>query len=343
MNPRAVNSSYCTLVACATLATAQASTPDSPIVEGTETAFAPIPMFFTSGGSIPPGLTVPVNFPNFTRTINGLPLVPLITIQQAYSANCDLDLAPRVVGGATLFAGDAFDPGNQDGLWFFGDELANLRTDPLLATMTSFKEEDHNYGGEAEKYDPPTDPCVVMTCNVGPQMLTGWPHPDSIAPVGDPLPHVATAATVVAGNGTGVYLVTGPLASFWKQGEKTPYEAWADRYGLAGDDRLPASDPDGDHATNLEEFEAGTDPTSPSSVPQSLVLALARDATTIQFSWTAQAGRTYDVLRADRVDAPLAGWTVVVTIAGKADGETATYRGDPPPGSSTTFYRVRSQ
>ncbi|HNQ87903.1 MAG TPA: hypothetical protein PKM73_04640 [Verrucomicrobiota bacterium] len=333
-------------VACTTIAVARISASDPDIVEGTESWFAPIPIFFTAAGSIPPDLVVPVEFVSLQpREINGSPLVPLITIQHAYSANCDLDLAPRIPGGSTTFAADAFDPGQGVGeIWFFGGELRNTRNDPLLeGDMNAFKEEDHNYTGVPDGYDPPSGPCVVLTCNVGARMLTGWPNPDNIASAGDPLPPAAAETMVVASNAASLCLVTGPLAMFWKEGQKSPYEAWLDHYGLTGDDRLPTNDPDGDNATNQEEFDAGTDPTSFSDFPQPLQLASVTGIDgSIQFSWVTRAGRTYEVLHANRVDAPSAGWTVVSTISGMGNGETATYQGVPPAGTAPAFYRVRS-
>lgn len=55
-----------------------------------------------------------------------------------------------------------------------------------------------------------------MTCNIGPQMLTGWPDPANVAAVGQPFSGVpGTNRVVVASNGLNLQLITGPLASFW--------------------------------------------------------------------------------------------------------------------------------
>ena len=73
---------------------------------------------------------------------------------------------------------------------------------------------------------------------------------------------------------------------------------WLNQYfghanGQAGDESRAADDADDDGSTNLEEFLAGTNPTSSSSV---LAVRIARGVGNVTLNWDATAGRNYQVL-----------------------------------------------
>jgi hypothetical protein len=48
---------------------------------------------------------------------------------------------------------------------------------------------------------------------------------------------------------------------------RTHYENWASTYGLAGNNALPGSNPDGDALNNLQEYAFGTNPTNATTAP----------------------------------------------------------------------------
>lgn len=317
--------------------------PTKDIVEGTESYFSPIPIFFTAGGSIPPKLVVPLEIPDWPNLEDGgIPRVPLITVQHAYCANGDIDLAPFIPGGQqNSFDSDSFDPA-RDGNYFFGLPLENLRNKVLFEDMRAFHAEDHDYDGD-QVYTPPGPGYVRMTCNVGARMLTGaLPDPSSVSAVGEPAPTGDSGPTVVATNGKGIFLVTGPLATFWKEAHELTYEEWIARYGVTGSDAAREKDVDGDGSTNYEEFLSDTDPTDPSVTPQPLRLVdfqVVGDRA--KFSWDGKPGTAYEVLMSKRLDEPQDAWTIVETFPSNAAASRLTAQPTLPPGERAVFFRVR--
>lgn len=218
-------------------------------------------MFFTSGGSLPPNWTgsQPDTFPGD----NGAFKAELITVQHAYAASFDIDLAPKIPAGIRPnYSADSFD-GPQ---WFLDVDHPLRGVQEDVNNTNGFRVEDHNYeiAGKEDwplgydfgfdktgseyfhqsteapifpelNYDPvdyndrpqPSAQSQAefaalsrfkMTCNVGPQMLTGWPASDNIVQVnsGD-VPGQVPEEMVVAQNRFGLRLVTGPLAAFWNE------------------------------------------------------------------------------------------------------------------------------
>jgi len=76
---------------------------------------------------------------------------------------------------------------------------------------------------------------------------------------------------------------------------------WETRNGLRPDAADGAGDPDGDGATNLREFLAGTDPRNPGSVFR---LSVAREGRGWSLRFTAQADRSYRLEISDSVAGP---------------------------------------
>jgi autotransporter-associated beta strand protein len=98
----------------------------------------------------------------------------------------------------------------------------------------------------------------------------------------------------------------------------TPYDTWAESFGLSGDNALTNADPDFDGVKNLIEFALGTDPTQSSAGP---VVGRSGDFLTLTFPHIAGGNLTYivegnDDLNGDWVTAqtypsfPSAGTTV---------------------------------
>ena len=73
--------------------------------------------------------------------------------------------------------------------------------------------------------------------------------------------------------------------------------------GQAGDLSLASDDADGDGASNLQEYLAGTDPTNPNSVFR--LSAAAPANSTISLSWPAVPGKSYQVQYTTNLDDPV--------------------------------------
>lgn len=204
-------------------------------------AFNFFQVFFTGGGSVPPDLIIPP-----PAEPNQPPLkANLLTVQHAYAASFDLDLAPHAQP-ETSFFDDHFDPNNE----FTG---ANGHS---ANRQKGFKDEDHNYqvaqgdqlgqwslAGECgyavddDFFHPhpkrgATGECKELpryriACNIGPQLLPNTPAEVFAVPeIGPPDP---TPRPPQPGFGTGFgasglaqnrsfRLVTGPLAALYVRG-----------------------------------------------------------------------------------------------------------------------------
>jgi len=94
-------------------------------------------------------------------------------------------------------------------------------------------------------------------------------------------------------------------------------------------------DSDGDGSSNVEEYEAGTDPMDENSVLRVEHILLGDGLVTLEF--LARADRTYSVEKADALDAP--NWTTVAEFPANNTNRVAQAL-DVNPGSATRFYRV---
>jgi Tol biopolymer transport system component len=93
---------------------------------------------------------------------------------------------------------------------------------------------------------------------------------------------------------------------------------------------------DGDGASDLDEFRAGTDPTNRGSVLRAMTLAaLGSFSTTVL--WPATAGKTYQVLYKDDLD--VSPWTALISPI-VIDGSTARLVDPNTSGHPHRFYRV---
>jgi len=120
------------------------------------------------------------------------------------------------------------------------------------------------------------------------------------------------------------------------------YDSWLDDHfteeeqnnpDLAG----PDADPDGDGATNMEEYEADTDPRDRNSLLH--VTSLAPDATGVQLQWQGGSAATQYVERKFSLDDPT--WEVIQTIQPPTPATNSLHI--PFGAESKAFYRIRAQ
>jgi hypothetical protein len=99
------------------------------------------------------------------------------------------------------------------------------------------------------------------------------------------------------------------------------------------------ADPDGDGFTNLQEYLAGTDPSSALSRLQFLpVTPFATGTNAMQISWLSAPGKVYWLESASTLNA--ATWTVLTNMTG--DGYVQSVNANRF-GAKTQFYRLRVQ
>jgi hypothetical protein len=73
-------------------------------------------------------------------------------------------------------------------------------------------------------------------------------------------------------------------------------DAWERKY-FGGEQAAATDDPDGDGLSNLQEYQMGTDPVGGASAP--VITALERTPAGLRISFTATAGRSYQLERTD--------------------------------------------
>lgn len=112
-------------------------------------------------------------------------------------------------------------------------------------------------------------------------------------------------------------------------------DLWESANGLApGDPADAARDDDGDGQRNLDEYRAGTDPRSASSVFKVTGTALDSQSGIVTIQWTAVAGKLYRITASP----DLANWTPLATRLAEADGNQTA---QVPAGTGPArFFRV---
>jgi hypothetical protein len=103
--------------------------------------------------------------------------------------------------------------------------------------------------------------------------------------------------------------------------------------GQAGDNSLASDDADGDGASNLQEYLAGTDPTNPNSVFR--LSAATSVNSTISLTWLVVPGKSYQIQYKTNLNDPV--W---LTAPGNVSviGSQGSYLA--PAATPSSFYRV---
>lgn len=116
----------------------------------------------------------------------------------------------------------------------------------------------------------------------------------------------------------------------------TPYDQWADSFGLAGPNRDPAADPDGDGQINAAEFVSGTSPVDSASALK--ITAVTRSSTTgaITVAWPGFTGISYQLQRSTS----LSGWQNIGPVLPGTGSEMTTTDNSPPAGAERVLYRI---
>src|SRR5207253_3881445 len=142
--------------------------------------------------------------------------------------------------------------------------------------------------------------------------------------------NLATLSTGVPANSTNTLTV---LAD--SDGDGIP-DAWEILYGLNPNDPNDArTDPDGDGMTNLQEYQAGTDPTNGLSYLRLDLLGSGPGSTALQFS--ARSNRTYSL---QYKESPVFGrWTKFADVNPRLSNHLETVL-DSYPMTSTRLYRL---
>jgi hypothetical protein len=95
--------------------------------------------FFTGGGALPAGVTLPTSGGN--TDFSGAKYTDLFMLQHTYAANFDLDLAPKITVGAN-FSADNPPFGTFAASTFASHSSNDALNDPL---NFGYQQEDHNY------------------------------------------------------------------------------------------------------------------------------------------------------------------------------------------------------
>jgi hypothetical protein len=116
----------------------------------------------------------------------------------------------------------------------------------------------------------------------------------------------------------------------------TAYEQWIESYWgivLQNDPVRPQDDPDGDGATNADEFRTQTGPRNAESI---LKLSLARTETGLVASWPSVAGHSYQLLEST---SPVGdSW---LPVGGPLVGTGAPLVLEVVPASNPAYFRVQ--
>lgn len=114
-----------------------------------------------------------------------------------------------------------------------------------------------------------------------------------------------------------------------------PFGSWADGFGVAA--YPPSTDSDGDGYTNLQEFAAGTDPTSGSSTFQILEVRRVNGVSSVKFG-PILLSREYGLWCSDNLSGT--GWTRIGTITPNAPADHRWFDHLTPEGTPHLFYRL---
>jgi hypothetical protein len=113
---------------------------------------------------------------------------------------------------------------------------------------------------------------------------------------------------------------------------------WEQKYFGNSTNALPSADPDGDGMSNLQEYIAGTDPTSASSQLVITKINMNQNPASLTLTWSSVTNRFYSVEAADGspdIFVPL--WSSQGSVVESSYSEPLTTN------SPARFYRIRAE
>ena len=110
--------------------------------------------------------------------------------------------------------------------------------------------------------------------------------------------------------------------------------------GLAADLSRPQDDADGDGATNLEEYQAGTNPTNAPSVFKLTFPPNPLATGPLRFYFTAMTNRTYSVEFREGLSPTT--WSNLVSLDSLPTNRTVWITNVPPQATSNRIYRAKT-
>lgn len=117
-------------------------------------------------------------------------------------------------------------------------------------------------------------------------------------------------------------------------------DTWESQHGFNSTDALDAAlDADNDGASNLEEYEAGTDPNdSTSHLRIENISADFISTASVRLSWLARTNKTYTVLYRDTLVPGL--WNRLTDVQASPSNRVVQVTDQPPPTAARRFYRL---
>jgi hypothetical protein len=115
---------------------------------------------------------------------------------------------------------------------------------------------------------------------------------------------------------------------------------WEQAHGLMVGVNDADGDPDGDHMTNLAEYEAGTDPQDNKSYLKiDSIIPPGAPAGTVTLSFGVVPGKSYTVQFSDVL--PAVSWTDLTNVTASAGNQVITVWDPLTPPSPRRYYRLR--
>ena len=115
---------------------------------------------------------------------------------------------------------------------------------------------------------------------------------------------------------------------------------WEDRFALSKTSAADAAlDADGDGASNLNEFLAGTNPTNAASVFH--VVSLQRETDSVRLTWSTVGGKSYVVQTNGVLSGAFTDLSPLITVPGAGESVTNFVDSGAATNASVRYYRVR--
>jgi hypothetical protein len=115
---------------------------------------------------------------------------------------------------------------------------------------------------------------------------------------------------------------------------------WEDSFGLDKTNSADAAgDSDGDGASNLNEFAAGTNPTNAASLFR--VVSVQQESNDVRLTWATVGGKSYRVQTNGNMFVPFADFGPLISVIGAGESTTNFVDSNAVPNAATRYYRVR--